>query len=143
MDLSYPRGGGVSSGISEEAASILYMRMNDIVECTQTLGASVLMVKIDLECAYRQIPVHPSDHHRLGIIWDWHTYTDRALLFGLRSAPKIFRAVADMMTWALYRAEVTFVSHYLDNFLITYSPIVRRWDLSMRVRGEAKKVLGI
>ncbi len=87
VDLSYPRGGGVNVSISEEAASISYMRMDDVVECIQTLGAGVLMVKIDLECAYRQIPVHSSNHHWLGITWDQHTCIDRALPFGLRSAP--------------------------------------------------------
>ncbi len=65
MDLSYPRGRGVNAGISEEAASISYMRMDDVVECIQTLGAGVLMVKIDFEWAYRQILVHPSNHCRL------------------------------------------------------------------------------
>ncbi len=29
-----------------------------------------------------------------------------------------------MMTWALYRAEVTFVSHYLDDFLILIPPFL-------------------
>ncbi len=48
----------MNAGISEEAASILYMHMEDIVECIQTLGAGVLMVKINQECAYEQIPVH-------------------------------------------------------------------------------------
>ncbi len=88
MDLSYPRAGGVNAGISEEAASISYMQTDDVVECIQTLRAGVLMVNIDLECAYRQIPVHPSDHHRLSITWDRHTNIDRALPFGLCLAPK-------------------------------------------------------
>lgn len=123
VDLSYPRGSSVNAGISEELASISYMHMDDVVECIQTLGSSILMVKIDLESAYRQIPVHPSDHHRLGIEWEGQTYIDRALPFGLRSAPKIFSAVADMMTWALYRAGITLVSHYLDDFLILVPPV--------------------
>ena len=42
---------------------------------------------------------------------------DKVLPFGLRSAPKIYSAVADAMQWILLRAGVD-VIHYLDDFLL-------------------------
>ena len=75
-----------------------WMRLS-ILFCT---GPGAELVKIDLKNAYRIVPIHPDDHHLLGIDWKGDTYVDRALPFGLRSAPKVFSAVADMITWALH-----------------------------------------
>ena len=49
--------------------------------------------KLDLQNAYRMVPVHPDDHPLLGIRWGQEVYIDTALPFGLRSAPKIFSGV--------------------------------------------------
>ena len=50
------------------------------------------MSKLDIKLAYRLVPVHPQDRYLLGV---GAYYVDAALPFGLRSAPKIFTAVAD------------------------------------------------
>ena len=49
-------------------------------------------------------------------------FVDPMLLFGLRSAPKIFNAVADTLNWCLQRAGIRFIQHYLDDFIIVASP---------------------
>ena len=76
------------------------------------------MAKLDIKSAYRLIPVHPCDRHLLGIEWRGAHYVDP---FGLRSAPKIFTAVADALHWAIVREGVPIVDHYLDDF-ITLGP---------------------
>ena len=75
-----------------------------------------------LKDAYRIVRVHPHDHHLLGISWRGQVFVDRALPFGLRSAPKIFTAVADSIAWALHQAGIEFHLHYLDDFLILARP---------------------
>ena len=80
------------------------------------------MAKIDLKSAYRHVPVHPTDQCRLGVAWGGRTYCDRALPFGLRSAPKLFTVVADGITWALLCEGVTNCVHYLDDFLFWGPP---------------------
>ena len=49
-------------------------------------------------------------------------YVDRSLPFGLRSAPKLFTAVADAMAWALFSRGIRFLLHYLDDFLFIVPP---------------------
>ena len=44
-------------------------------------------------------------------------YIDTCLPFGLRSAPKLFNILADLLTWMLERQGVAPVIHYLDDFL--------------------------
>lgn len=53
----------------------------------------------------------------LAISWEGKVYIDRALPFGLRSAPKIFSAVADIIAWALHCSGIQHQIHYLDDFL--------------------------
>ena len=44
-------------------------------------------------------------------------YVDAALLFGLRSAPKIFNALADGFEWIAKNHGAEWLWHYLDNFI--------------------------
>ena len=76
------------------------------------------MAKTDLKSAYRHVPVHPDDQHLLGLEWNGTSYLDRALPFGLRSAPKLFTAVADGISWALHHEGIRNFVHYLDDFLL-------------------------
>ncbi len=44
------------------------------------------------------------------------------LPFGLRSAPKIFNAVANALQWHLAQAGVEVLFHYLDDFIMVAPP---------------------
>ena len=64
------------------------------------------------------VPVHPVDQPLLGICLQGETFIDRALPFGLHSAPEVFTAVADFLAWVLFCEGIQYVIHYLDDFLI-------------------------
>lgn len=114
VDLSFPRGHSINDGVSTELSSISYASVDDAVNLILQLGRGTQLVKLDLKNAYHIVPVHPHDQHLLAVSWDRGIYVDRALPFGLRSAPKIFSAVADMMAWALHCAGVKHQIHYLE-----------------------------
>ena len=122
VDLSHPKGHSVNDGISPELCSLQYASVDNAVELIMQLGRHTQLVKLDLSNAYRNIPVHPDEQPLLGITWQGAIYIDRALPFGLRSAPKIFSAVADFFTWVLYCEGVEFLMHYLDDFLLLGPP---------------------
>ena len=69
-----------------------------MAEIIAELGVGSLLAKIDIESAYRLIPVHPQDRPLQAVQWDGQIYIDPMLPFGLRSAPKIFNAVAEPYT---------------------------------------------
>ena len=100
-DLSSPSGHSVNDGIPRDLCSLQYTSVDDAVRVLQCLGRGTQLIKLDIQGPYRIVPVHPSDYSLLGINWNRGTYIDRALPFGLRSAPKIFNAVADLIAWAL------------------------------------------
>ena len=79
--------------------------------------------KMDVKSAYRIVPMHPGDHHLLAMQWNNQTYfVEAALLFGPRSAPKIFKALADAVEWMARKHGVIDVWHYLDDFIVCAWP---------------------
>ena len=114
VDLSHPIGASVNDDISPDLCSLRYASVDEAVNVIRRLGRDAQLTKLDIKDAYRIIPVHPDDYHLLGISWRGATYIDRVLPFGLRSAPKIFSAVADLV---LHQQGIKHQLHYLDDFL--------------------------
>lgn len=97
IDLSSPRDKSVNDGIAKADCSLTYTKVDEIVDSVLHLGRGALLAKINIRSAFRIIPIHPADRHLLGIEWKNQLYIDAALPFGLRSAPKIFNALADAL----------------------------------------------
>ena len=116
-DLSHPEGGSVNDGIEAQLCSLKYTSVESVAIPAQRLGRSALLEKLDIRSAYRLVPVHPQDRFLLGVEWEGRHYVDSALPFGLRSAPKIFTAVADALQWVMLDVGVSAVNHYLDDFV--------------------------
>jgi len=104
------------------ACHMHYASVLDAARLIQQLGPGAELAKVDLQNAYRIVPVHSDDHHLLGIRWGQDVFIDTALPFGLRSAPKIFSAVADALAWILHSKGVVHQLHYLDDFLLLGPP---------------------
>ena len=117
-DLSFPPNGSVNEGIDPILCSLTYLSIETVAHTVSLLGTGAMMAKIDIEAAYRLLPVHPQDRLLLGIEWNGEVFCDAMLPFGLRSAPKIFNAVADGLEWILQRKGINYLYHYLDDFII-------------------------
>ena len=122
LDLSHPKGASVNDGIDRTLCSLTYMKVDDVVQQVLSLGKGTLLAKVDIESAFRNIPVHPDDRHLLGILWDTKLYIDTVLPFGLRSAPKIFNSVADALQWIAKQRGITYLEHFLDDFITVGAP---------------------
>ena len=122
VDLSSPMNHRGNDGISRELSLISYATVGGAIECMLQLGTGTELVKFDLKNAYRILPVHPQDHHLLAITCEGETHIDCALPFGLRSAPKVFLAVAGMVAWALHCSRLCHQIHYFDDFLFVGAP---------------------
>ena len=98
------------------------------------------LAKIDIAHAYRNIPVHPADRHLLGMQWKGRWYIDKALLFVLRSAPKIFCTISDTLEW---QAGISSCLHYIDDFLTLEHPASPECLHNLRVLKDTCEGLGI
>ena len=121
-DLSFPPGGSVNDGVDPELCSLTYTTVDHVAETAVSLGAGALMAKVDIESAYRLVPVHPDDRPLQAVQWQDQILIDPMLPFGLRSAPKIFNAVADALHWHLTRCGIGHLYHYLDDFIMLSPP---------------------
>ena len=78
-DLSFPIGGSVNDGIDPELCSLSYVSVDEVASIAASLGKGALLAKIDIESAYRLIPVHPDDRSLLGIRWRGKVVVDGML----------------------------------------------------------------
>ena len=122
LNLSSPHGSSVNDGTSKERCSLVYVSIDEIARQVVDLGRGARLAKMDIKSAYRLVPVHPQDRLLLGMRWNKRIFVDNMLPFGLRSAPKIFMAIADALEWALTQRGVAQVYHYLDDFITLGEP---------------------
>ena len=102
-DESYPPAYSVNDGIDPDLCSLTYCTVEQVAAVVAVYTQGALLAKINVESAYRLIPVHPQDHTLQAVEWDGMVYVDPMLPFGLRLAPKIFNAVADALEWCIRR----------------------------------------
>ncbi len=121
-DLSFPAGQSVNDGVDSELCSLVYTKVDEVAAQAACSGRDALLAKVDIEAAYRLIPVHPQDRVIQAVQWGGNTFVDPMLPFGLRSAPKIFNAVADALQWHLTQAGIEVLFHYLDDYIMVAPP---------------------
>ena len=91
----------VSMMLSLRSCAPFHVTIDDAIQKIVELGPHALLAKIDIKSAFRLIPVHPADRHWLAMEWEGKILIDTCLPFGLRSAPKLFNNMADLLHWIL------------------------------------------
>ena len=143
VDLSYPVGFSVNDSIPKNLSSIKYITIDNAIQEILRLGKGILLAKIDIQSAFRLLPVHPKDRHLLGMSWTDGIYIDTCLPFGLRSAPKLFNVMADLLAWILQQQGVTELLHYLDDFLTIGPPMSSRCQQNLDTIKRVCTQLGV
>ena len=119
--------------IDPSLCSLSYTRVEQVAQAVLELGPGTQLAKIDIKSTYRIIPVHPDDRPLLGMLWEDQLYVDAALPFGLRSAPKLFNAVADVLEWIAKHLGIEFLWHYLDDFITIRHPETEECAFSLHL----------
>ena len=89
-------------------SSLSYTSVDLVASRILQLGRGTQLVKMDIKQAYWLVPVHPDDERLLGIQWQEIVYMDKCLPFGLRSAPMLFSAAADVLQGMMQLCGVSF-----------------------------------
>ena len=63
LDLLHLKGGSINDEIDCTPSSLLYMKVDDVVQQVLILhvGNRCLIAKLDIESAFRNVPMHPHD----------------------------------------------------------------------------------
>lgn len=64
--LFFPKGSLVNDGIDPAFCSVSYASFDAAVAWVRKFAGRVLMAKMDIEAAFRLLPVHPDSFHLLG-----------------------------------------------------------------------------
>ena len=124
-DLSFPALGSVNSMIDPTEFSLKYASIDDAVAfCNNFQNSPPFMSKLDLQDAFKFIPIHPDDWHLMGFSWpdgggSTNIYFSKVLSFGLRSAPALFDVFASALLQFMFKSGApTSVVRYVDDFLL-------------------------
>ena len=120
-----------------------YIKVDAVARTLASLGPRALMAKVDIEAAYRLIPVHPEDRPLLAVQWKGDKFCDGALPFGLQSARKIFNAVADALEWCARQRGASLVDHYLDDYIVLGSPASSQCQADLQTLERVCDELGV
>ena len=71
----------MNDGISVEDGTVKYCSLRTVVDKIWEMGKGALLFKIDLERAYRAIPIRIEDRKLLGIEFENKFYVDATLPF--------------------------------------------------------------
>lgn len=127
-DLSYPRDGegtSINDGIVDVYSPI--SNFGHAARAVRMLGPGCLLIKLDVEAAYKQVPVRKEDWHLLGFKFRGKFYYERVLPFGLRSSCRLWDMFACALHFFCERMlgvkAPHFVVHYVDDFLFVVSAV--------------------
>ena len=84
-----------------------------IQDFTAMLHAATIFSKLDLEWAYHQIPVEPSDVSKMAVITPWGLFEFVQIPFGLRNAAQTYQRFMDKVLLGL-----TFAYNYVNDLFI-------------------------
>ncbi|XP_066911437.1 uncharacterized protein [Clytia hemisphaerica] len=123
MDLSYPDGSSINDYIDKNEYSLKYVTVDRAIEFIQDLGKGCFLSKVDIEGAFRIVPVSPDNFRYLGVFWKGKYYYDTRLTMGGRSSPGIFDKLSEALEWvAVNNYGLDHTCHLLDDFLVVEAP---------------------
>ena len=119
-NLSYPfKGDSVNESI--EYGELKLSGFGHAARAVREYGAGCYLVKLDVEAAYKQVPVRPDDWFLLGFKWLGQYYYERVLPFGLKSSCRLWELYAAALRHFFAESMVLpfarIVIHYVDDFL--------------------------
>jgi len=90
-DLSSPTGRSVNDGIDSELCSLVYTKVDEVVAQAAVRGRGALLAKVDIEAAYRLIPVHPQDRILQAVQWRGNTFCESDAALRIAICPENFQ----------------------------------------------------
>ncbi|XP_041424912.1 uncharacterized protein LOC108711538 isoform X1 [Xenopus laevis] len=117
--LSYPDGESVNDALDEEQCKVQYQSFDEALEIVRSQGKGALLAKVDIESAFRLLPLHPESFRLTGCHFQGAFYVDLCLPMGCAISCSFFETFSTYLHWQLYkRSGNKAIAHYLDDFLI-------------------------
>ena len=124
--LSFPvqrDGGGDSINANTYSPPVKLGSFTQACDAIRRCGRGCLLVKLDVEAAYKQVPVRQEDWPLLCFKWAGKYYYELCLPFGLTSSCAKWELYATALHhfFRVYLG-IALVIHYIDDFLFVFGP---------------------
>ena len=102
VNLSAPYGASVNDAISNELYDsvpfkLKYPTVEDIVNAIEQFDSDVLLSKIDVSRAFRNLRTDPGDFDLLGLSWNGESYLDIRIPMGLKTRSVLCQRTTDVI----------------------------------------------
>lgn len=122
-DHSYPTGNSVNEGIPEMHRTVSYQSIDDAVRIVIQLGRKSLLSKVDIEHAYKIIPINPASFHLLSFVIGDKYFFDKTLPMGLSYSCNLFEQFSCAIHWiAENKLGILGCVHVIYDFLFISPP---------------------
>ncbi len=123
--LSFPDGSSINDSIPSEFTSMNYARVDDAIALIKRLGPGCFLAKMDIQNAFRIIPIRPADYDLLGMSWEGTFYYDKAMPMGCSSSCRTFEIFSSAFEWIQNHLNIPHLIHILDDFLMGAPTLVQ------------------
>ena len=122
LNLSYPKGHSLNDNVDKQSFdgkkfTLKFPTIDDICNEIRKNPNEVLMSKIDISRAFRNLRVDPGDAVKFGLSWNGQYYQDLSVAFGWIHGSASFQLVADVITHIMKRKGFKIFA-YIDDFIL-------------------------
>ncbi len=122
LDLSSPHDSNenksINSLIDKDSFSLKYTTVDDAVVIIKCLGSHAQLCKVDIESAFKILPISKAQWPYFGFKWQNKYYFFKRLCFGCRSSPFTFTLLSEAIAWVAVNCfQIKHILYLLDDFL--------------------------
>ena len=127
VNLSYPEGRSVNSNIESEiydgyAFDLSYPTIDNIVDEISKVGDNVLLYKLDISRAFRNLRIEPRDYGVMGLQWERKFYVDISVAFGYKHGSAQMQRLGDTIRHIMTSQQYA-VFPYIDDIIGVQSAV--------------------
>ena len=127
LDLSSPHDDGenasINSLIDKDSFRLKYTTVDDAITIIKRLGIGAQLCKVDVESAFKILPIIKSQWPYVGFRWQHKFYFFKRLCFGCRSSPYTFNMLSEAIAWIAANCfQIENILYLLDDFLTIDNP---------------------
>ena len=122
--MSYPYGVSLNDKICNKNYDgvdfvLKYPSVDEIVETVQHLGSDILLSKIDISRAFRNLRVDPLEYDVLGLQWKGKSYIDISIPMGMKTGSALCQRTTDVIRHIMQSKNVH-VFNYIDDVICVH-----------------------
>jgi hypothetical protein len=138
-DHSRPAGRSLNDELTQ--SNVSFQSVDDAI---RLMSPNCYMAKVDIEAAYRHVPIDPYDWDKTAFCWPTDSlkdlYFDGYLQFGLKNACEVFNRIGRAIIRMMARRGFHVLVVYVDDFIIICSTEAMAWYVFWALRILLRKL---